>query len=272
MEITNNKIALITGASSGIGAEFARQLAGQGFSLLLTARRKEKLETLAQEIRDKNGVDVEVLPADLSLDEGIRKVEMRIGELEHLELLVNNAGYGISGRFYKSDIQRQLGMIQVHVIASVRLARAALPQMVERGRGGIINVSSLSAFMPSTSVTYSATKAYLVTFSQALQNELINKGVRVQALCPGFFDSEFHDSPEYSRFNRSQIPGFLWLKSEEVVSESLRDLERGKVICIPGRLYRLITKLATGWLTGPLLRVIFRRVIQQRRYANIIEE
>ena len=270
--MSDGKIALITGASSGLGAEFARQLAAEGYALVLTARRKEKLDALAQEIQAKHEVNAEILLADLSLGDGIKLVERRINELEHVELLVNNAGYGISGRFYKSDIQRQLDMIQVHVIASVRLARAALPQMVERRQGGIINVSSLSAFMPSTSVTYSATKAYLVTFSQALQNELINTGVRVQALCPGFFESEFHDSPEYRRFNRSQIPGFLWLKSEEVVSESLRDLERGKVICIPGRLYRLITRLATGWLTGSLLRIVLQRVIQQRRYVNIIEE
>ncbi len=270
--MSDGKIALITGASSGLGADFARKLAGEGYALVLTARRKEKLDALAQEIQAKNEVKVEILLADLSLDDGIKMVERRINELEHVELLVNNAGYGISGRFYKSDIQRQLEMIQVHVIASVRLARATLPQMVERGRGGIINVSSLSAFMPSTSVTYSATKAYLVTFSQALQNELINTGVQVQALCPGFFESEFHDGPEYIRFNRSQIPSFLWLKSEEVVSESLRDLERGRVICIPGRLYRLITRLATGWLTGALLRIVLRRVIQQRRYVNIIEE
>jgi hypothetical protein len=270
--MSDGKIALITGASSGLGAEFARQLAREGYALVLTARRKEKLDALAQEIQAKYEVNAEILLADLSLDAGIETVERRINELEHVELLVNNAGYGISGRFYKSDIQRQLDMIQVHVIASVRLARAALPHMVARGRGGIINVSSLSAFMPSTSVTYSATKAYLVTFSQALQNELINTGVQVQALCPGFFESEFHDSPEYSRFNRSQIPGFLWMKSEEVVSESLRDLERGRVICIPGRMYRLITRLATGWLTGALLRFVLRRVIQQRRYVNIIEE
>jgi len=270
--MSDGKIALITGASSGLGAEFARQLAGKGYALVLTARRKEKLEAQAQEIQAKYGVNVEILPADLSLDDGIIMVERRIYELENLELLVNNAGYGISGHFYKSDIQRQLDQIQVHVIASVRLARAALPQMVERRRGGIINVSSLSAFMPSTSVTYSSTKAYLVTFSQTLQNELINTGVRVQALCPGFFGSEFHDTPEFTRFKRSQIPGFLWLKSEEVVSASLRDLERGKVICIPGRLYRMITRLATGWLTGPILRLILRRVIQQRKYMNIIEE
>jgi hypothetical protein len=263
---------LITGASSGIGAEFARQLAAQGYSLVLTARRKERLEELAQEIRETSGVNVEILPGDLSLEDGISAVEKRIKELENLVLLVNNAGYGISGRFYKSDIEKQLAMIQVHVIASVRLARAALPQMVERGRGGIINVSSMSAFVPSAGVTYSSTKAYLVKFSQALQYELDGTGVQVQALCPGLTYSEFHDTPEYSRFNRDKVPGFLWLSSEFVVRESLRDLERGKVICIPGKIYQLIKSLATGWLTGGLIRAGARRVLRHKRAVSILDE
>ena len=265
----NGNIALITGASSGIGAEFARQLAGQGYSLVLAARRKNKLEALALEIQDKNQVNVEILPADLSTEGGIQILEKCIGELERLELLVNNAGYGITGRFYQSDIERQLQMIHVHVIASVRLARAALPRMVLRGRGGIINVSSMSAFVPSAGVTYSSTKAYLVKFSQALQYDLEGTGVRVQALCPGLTYSEFHGTPEYSRFNREQIPSFLWLSAETVVSESLRDLERGKVICIPGRIYRLVKSLSTGWLTGTLVDAGARRVLKHRRYANI---
>ena len=269
MEKTGNRIALITGASSGIGAEFARQLAAQGYSLVLIARRKDKLDSLAGEIGDRDQVRVEILPADLSQEDGIQEVERRIGELERLELLVNNAGYGISGRFYQSDIHRQLDMIQVHVIASVRLSRAALSHMVERGRGGIINVSSMSAFVPSSGVTYTSTKAYLVKFSQALQYDLEGTGVRVQALCPGLTYSEFHDTPEYSRFNRDKVPGFLWLSAERVVSESLRDLQRGKVICVPGRLYRLVKGLSTGWLTGALIQAGARRVFRHRRYLNI---
>jgi short-subunit dehydrogenase len=159
-------------------------------------------------------------------------------------------------------------MIQVHVIASVRLARAALPQMVERRRGGIINMSSMSAFVPSAGVTYSSTKTYMVKFSQALQYELYDTGVRVQALCPGLTYSEFHDSPEYSRFDRERVPRFLWLTAETVVGESLRDLERGKVVCIPGTIYRLIKSLATGWLTGPLVAAGARRVLRRRRDVN----
>jgi uncharacterized protein len=266
--MAEGKIALITGASSGIGAEFARQLAAQGYSLVLTARRKEKLEALAQEIQDKCPISIEILPADLSQEDGIQAVERRIGEMESLELLVNNAGYGISGPFYQADIERQVGMIQVHVIASVRLTRAALPQMVARRRGGIINVSSMSAFVPSAGVTYSSTKAYLVKFSQALQYDLEGMGVRVLALCPGLTYSEFHDTPEYSRFNRDKVPRFLWLSAEKVVSEALRDLGRGKVICVPGRIYRLIKALSTGWLTGGLIRAGARRVLRHRRYLN----
>jgi short-subunit dehydrogenase len=269
MEMTDGKIALITGASSGIGAEFARQLARRGYSLLLTARRKEKLEALAQEIQEKNPVSIEILLADLSQDAAIQAVERRIAELDRLDLLVNNAGYGISGHFYQSDIERQVGMIQVHVIASVRLTRAALPKMVDRRSGGIINVSSMSAFVPSAGVTYSSTKAYLVKFSQALQYDLAGTGVQVQALCPGLTYSEFHDTPEYSRFKRDKVPGFLWLTAEKVVRESLRDLERGRVICVPGRIYRLVKALSTGWLTGALVRAGAQRVLQHRRYQNI---
>jgi hypothetical protein len=263
------KIALITGASSGIGAEFARQLAGKGYSLILTARRRERLEILAQEIKGSSQVSVQILPADLSQEDGIQTVERCIGQVEHLDLLVNNAGYGLSGRFYQSDIERHQQMIHVHIIASVRLARAALPLMVEQRRGGIINVSSMAAFVPSAGVTYSATKAYLVKFTEALQYDLEGTGVQVQALCPGLTYSEFHDTPEYSRFNRGKVPGFLWLSAEKVVSESLRDLERGNVICVPGWIYRLVRSLATGWLTGALVRLGARRVLRHRRYLNI---
>ena len=261
----NEKVALITGASSGIGAEFARQLAAKGYSLVLVARRKERLASLALELGNTYGVQAEVLPADLSLDSGVAKVEERIASLETLELLVNNAGHGISGRFHKVEIEKHLMLVQVHSIASMRLTRAALPGMVERGRGGIINVASMAAIVQLVNPTYCATKSFLVGFSRALQNDILDSGVKVQALCPGFTYSEFHDTPEYTGFQRSNLPRFLWQTAEAVVAESLKSLEGGRVICIPSTRYRLFAWMASSPITAPLFRGIARRILRRRR-------
>jgi hypothetical protein len=261
----NEKIALITGASSGIGAEFARQLAAKGYSLVLVARREERLTSLAVELENTYAVQAEVLPADLSTDIGVARVEERIASLENLELLVNNAGHGISGRFHKVELEKHLTLVQVHAIASMRLVRAALPAMVERKRGGIINVASLAAIIQLVNPTYCAAKSFLVGFSRALQNDILDSGVKVQALCPGFTYSEFHDTPEYTGFQRRQLPRFLWLTAETVVAESLRSLERGKVICIPGRRYRLFVWMASSPVIAPLFRGVARRILRRRR-------
>jgi len=259
----NEKVALITGASSGIGAEFARQLASRGFSLVLVARREERLASLALELVNTYGVQAEVLPADLSTDNGVARVEERIASLANLELLVNNAGHGISGRFHKVELEKHLTLVQVHAIASMRLVRAALPGMVERKRGGIINVASMAAIIQLVNPTYCAAKSFLVGFSRALQNDILDSGVKVQALCPGFTYSEFHDSPEYTGFQRRQLPRFLWQTAEAVVAESLKSLERGKVICIPGRRYRFFAWLAGSPITAPLFRWIARRILSR---------
>ena len=260
----NEKVALITGASSGIGAEFARQLAARGYSLVLVARRVERLASLASEIENAYGVRAEVLPADLSTDSGVVRVEERIASLENLELLVNNAGHGISGRFHKVELEKHLTLVQVHAIASMRLARAALPAMVERKRGGIINVASMAAIIQLVNPTYCAAKSFLVGFSRALQNDIFDSGVKVQVLCPGFTYSEFHDSPEYTGLQRRQLPRFLWLTTDAVVAESLKSLERGRVICIPGRRYRLFAWLASSPITAPLFRWIARHILRRR--------
>ncbi len=248
------KSALITGASSGIGAEFARQLASRGYNLTLVARREERLTHLAEELQDDHSTMVRILPADLSKEDGIQKTETYLESLDGLDLLVNNAGYGIHGQFTQIDSSDHLNMIYVHIIASVRLARAALPGMIARGAGGIINVSSLTSFFPIGSVTYGATKTYLVSFSEKLDTEVRHQGIAIQALCPGFTYSEFHDTHEYTHFDRSRIPKPFWCSSEEVVAESLRCLGNGKVVCIPGRLYRLIAIIGTNKLVSPLIR------------------
>lgn len=230
--------ALITGASSGLGEAFARRLAQEGYHLALTARRMDRLEMLAGELRQKHGIQVEVLPADLSDPAGTKAVVEWMLSLPRLDVLINNAGFGLKGGFAENTIERTLGMIDVHVVASVRLTRAALDLMRPQKRGAVINVSSMAAFFPMTSATYSATKAYLVNFSQGLQNELAPTGIYVQALSPGFFYSEFHDTQEMKNFKRSEIPGILWLTAEQVVDESLRAMQKRQTVCIPGWQYR----------------------------------
>ena len=264
MSVHNFGTALITGASSGIGAAFARQLAVKGKNLILVARRKERLVNLANHLRQHYGITTEILVADLSHLTDIEQVESRIGAIENLDMLINNAGFGTVGRFAEINLSRQIDMINVHVIASVRLCRAALPGMIARHNGAIINVSSIGAFIPGPgNVTYCATKAHLVTFSEALQAELAGNGVKVQALCPGFTYTEFHDSSEYENFDRSQIPKMLWMSAEEVVASSLKALGRSQVTYIPGFKNRLLVAVARNSITSPLLLALLRKRLQK---------
>ena len=240
MSATASATALITGASSGIGAVFARRLASQGYNLVLVARRETPLRNLSDEVQQSFHVTAQVLPADLSHPADVERVEKRISGITDLEILINNAGFGVPGRFTEIELERNVAMIQVHILATMRLCRTALPGMIARRRGSIINVSSIAAFMGSVrNATYSATKAYLNVFSEALQDELKGSGVRVQALCPGLTHTEFHDHPGYGDY-KTRIPEFLWMKAEDVVAESLAAIERGRVICIPGFKNRLI--------------------------------
>ena len=233
--INARPLALVTGASAGLGAAFARALAARGCDLVLVARRVERLERLAAELRLAHGAAVEVLPADLADPDGLARVETRIRELEGLEYLVNNAGFGVRGYFVTSDIDRHSTMVRVHILATLRLTYAALPGMLSRKRGWIINVSSLGAFMKMPgNVNYNATKAYLNTFSEGLASELDGTGVKVQALCPGFTITEFHDTPEYAKVNaRERIPRFFWDSAKRVVEASLRRLPHGPVVYVP---------------------------------------
>ncbi len=256
---TDRRTALITGASSGIGRAFAQRLAAKGFDLILVARRRQRLERLRNKLQSKFAVGVEVCPADLADAVDVARLEQRVAQPPGLAMLVNNAGFGVGGTFVDGQIARHLEMIHVHVVATVRLTKAALPGMIARGAGSIVNVSSMAAFVTGPgSVTYSATKAYLNSFSQSLQSELAGTGVRVQALCPGFTYTEFHDSPEYEKWDRSQIPGFLWMRAERVVEISLRALPRGKVICVPGLTNRLLAAALRNRPLGTLLKWLFR--------------
>jgi short-subunit dehydrogenase len=259
------KSALITGASSGIGAAFARKLAQLGYDLILVARREELILEMKVRLENQYGIHIENITADLSKEADIACVEKCIRSQESLDMLVNNAGFSVTGKFSTLDIEDHLAMINVHVIASVRFSHAALPAMIKADRGAIINVSSMAALLPLRNVTYSSTKAYLVTFSKALQNELIGSGVTVQALCPGFTYSEFHDSRKRVGFRRSDIPRFLWGEAEDVVAVSLNALPSKKLIVIPGTINKLIVGIGTNAITGPIIRSASQMITKRKR-------
>ena len=259
--------AVITGASSGLGAAFARQFAARGHALVLIARREERLQALAVELHRRHGVDVEILVADLARPEGIARVQGRLAADGAVDVLVNNAGFGTVGPFAESNLERQLDMISVHVTATTQLTRAVLPGMIARGRGAVINVSSIAASLPAPgNATYAATKAYVKVFSQGLATELQSTGVRVQALCPGFTRTEFHSTPEYRALEmRSRVPKRLWMDPDEVVAASLDALARGQVVLVPGLSNRLVVALGQGGPGARAMRAVARRL---RRIAR----
>jgi short-subunit dehydrogenase len=232
-----NPLAVVTGASSGIGAVFVQRLAAAGYNLLLVARRRERLEALAKQLHEQNGVEAEVLSADLTVESDLHKVEQRIAGAADLEFLVNNAGFGTRGRFFEADPESQDKMLRLHIIATLRLTRAALAGMVARGKGNIVNVSSVAAFSQSSgNVCYSATKAWINSFTEGLYLELKACGsrVRIQALCPGFTITEFH---ERMGVDRNNIPSSWWMSAESVVDASFRGLEKNRLFVVPGAMY-----------------------------------
>jgi len=260
-----SKTALITGASSGLGAEFANQLAASGYNLVLTARREERLHQLSELVESKYGVQVSVQPADLSKLTDINRLVSTINSLSNLELLVNNAGFGTVGRFHRVDADKELAMLNVHMIAPVLLCRAAMPGMIARNHGAIINVASLAGLISIRNVIYHSSKAFLISFSEALHEELRDSQVRVQAQCPGFVLTEFHDTAEYSRFQRTGVPRFLWMTSKQVVSESLKSLLHRNVICIPGHLYSFAGALSRNSFSAGMIKFAAQFVLRKRK-------
>ncbi len=230
------KTVLITGATAGIGAAFVRRFAADGWGLVLVARNEERLRETAQRCREQHGVAVEVLPADLATEEGIAAVERRLAE--GVDLLVNNAGFGHHGRFLQVPVSAELDMLRVHCEAVLRLTCAALPSMRGRGHGGIINVASVAAFFARG--TYSASKAWVVNFSESVAQDVLGSGVHVMALCPGWVHTEFH---ERAGMDMSSVPGWLWLDADRLVDAALRDLRRGRTVSVPGVHYRVLIGL-----------------------------
>jgi short-subunit dehydrogenase len=234
--------ALVTGATSGIGAAFASRLAQKGFDLILHGRRQKELMDRAKNLERIYSTSVEIIIAELSRPDEIRKVEERINSLDRLDMLVNNAGYWEPGVFWEHSPDSLEAMIMVHNVAPVRFIRAALPRMLERDKGDIINVSSLGAYLNMVTLeNYGATKAYLISFTESLHVALMGTGIRVQALTPGFTVTEFHSrlGADFTKEQRT------WMQPEEVVAGSLRALGKGPVVCIPGFKRRFIVKLAS---------------------------
>lgn len=258
--------ALITGASSGLGEMFAHRLAAAGYHLILVARRADRLQTLARALTQHHQIYAEALPADLSKPDDVARVVARLSTQPDLSLLINNAGFGLTGAFARNAIEPQLDMVQVHIETTMRLCRAALPTFFARGVGGIINVSSIMAFLPLPgTVTYAATKAYLNRFSETLQVEVQRQGVVVQALCPGYTHTEFHATPDLRHFKKSDWPAWMWTNADVVVEESLATLGNGDVLCIPGVLNQALVGLvqvpglADLFKASPLFKAAARR-------------
>lgn len=241
--------ALITGATAGIGASFARQLAATGTNLVLVARDEERLNALALELRAKYAIKVEVLKADLSDRLQLVDITHRAAA-DDIDLVVNNAGFGIKQAFVGGSIDAEQNLLDVLVTAVMRITHAALPGMLERNRGGVINVSSVAGWMSSG--TYSSAKAWVTSFSEALATVHKKSNVHVMALCPGFTRTEFHSR---ANMETSTIPKWMWLNVDKVVAKALKDFKNQKPISVPGLQYKILS-LVAQYFPRPFVRKI----------------
>lgn len=260
-------LSLVTGASAGIGAAFARQLAASGHDLVLTARRADRLEELAEALRRRHQVQVTVLPQDLADPAAPLQLCNALAQRGlQVDWLINNAGYGVPDTFVANDWATHAASLQVLLTAPTELAWRLLPGMQQRGYGRIVNIASLAGLVPAPAghTLYAATKAYLIKFSQALALENRAAGVHVCAVCPGFTKSEFHDVTG-TREKMNRMPGFMWLSAEEVVRQSIAAVERGDPVWVTGRVNRFIKALVECMPDRLAYRLSAR---QARRYRN----
>ena len=252
--------ALVTGATAGIGESFTRLLAEKGFDLVLVARDNKRLQERAKALSKKYKVEVEVLQADLSVPAQLAKVEKRLSNAKKpIEVLINNAGFGIKDSFLSSNIADEKRLIDVLAKTPMQLMHAVLPQMLDRNSGTIINVSSVASFIAGG--TYSAAKSYLTVHTESLHTELSKTNIKISALCPGFTRTEFH---QRGKMKMSGLPNFMWLEADRVVSESWRAAMAGKAICIPGWQYKILSTIAR-FGPRPLVRKLGIKVRARQR-------
>ncbi len=245
-------VALITGPTSGIGGGYARRYARDGYDLVLVARDVDRLTQLADELRNDAG-QIEILPADLSDPADRAKVADRLAT--GIRVLVNNAGFGTSGEFWTADPALLQAQLDVNVTAVMHLTRAALPPMFDAGAGTVINIASVAGLVPGRGSTYSASKAWVISFTEGLAGGLKGTGVGVHAVCPGFVHTEFHAR---AGIDMAKLPSFMWLEVDDVVSASLADIAAGKVISVPGLQYKALVG-AGRLIPRSLLRSVTKR-------------
>ena len=232
------RTALITGASSGLGAEYARQLAARGTDLVLVARDEDALRELAGSLVAEYGVGVEVLAADLLVSSELERVAQRLTDPRHpVDMLVNNAGFGLPLAFDRNDIDDEVRHLELLVEVPMRLMHAALGQMLQRGSGRIVNIASVAGFIPRS--TYGACKGWLISFSRWANGRYARRGVTVTAVCPGFTHTSFHERMGLQP-GQEGVAQWMWLDARDVVAESLRDIARGKAVSVPSLRYRAI--------------------------------
>ena len=252
--------ALVTGGTSGIGLAFCRELAERGNDLVIVARHRARLENVSDELRARHSVNVEILAADLSKRATLRRVADRVADRERpIDLLVNNAGFGMSKSFLKGELADEEAMLDVLCRGVLVLSHAGALSMKDRGRGAIINVSSVAGFAPMG--TYAAAKAWCTAFTETLAHELEGSGVSATALCPGFTRTEMH---ERANVDMSRLPKVMWLEADRLVRDCLDDVKAGKVISIPGAQYKLIAGMAQVAPRG-LVRALSGRAASVRR-------
>ncbi len=257
------KTAVITGATSGIGAAYAARYAKDGCNLIITGRRKERIETFAEKLENEYKVDVEVVLGELSEDEDVQRLLEKISHRQ-VDILINNAGFGESSLFQSCELNVMEQMVKLNVLAPIKLIRAVLPSMVERGSGTIINISSESAFLsiPKNSV-YSGCKSFLKSFTECLHLDLMNTRIKVQVLCPSFTKTDFHEKMGMDKSRQKNKGLIRWLSPDDVVDISLKALQKDKVVCKTGIHSKLII-----WIMGLLPRRMYYKFVYSFSQKN----
>lgn len=273
--------AIITGATSGIGRSFAVAFAAQGYDLLLTGRREDRLAALSADIAAEHDVNVEYRIVELTDREAMAAFTAEVAAMDSVTVLVNNAGFGRSSAFHEDTVDGQAGMVTVHIETTLRLTHTVVPQMKARGRGRIINVSSLASYLPLPGgAVYASTKAWMVSFSESIALELAPYGIRCQALLPGFTRTDFHRDPQYGDLDRRNRGLVRWMEPDDVVRTSLAEIEKGhrrqerrgrrplpptpKVICVPGAANRVLAFVARNLPR----RLLYRMIAAKRRSGD----